>query len=99
MHIKTRKTLQKEIDLLTFILDEAKAGDLEAIRIFTRITEIDKDIGGLKRLKKQRSPFSRIEIHQDLKNLEFQKKYLIKSFDVQKRKARKYLSEIKRKKS
>ncbi|MEI6886501.1 MAG: hypothetical protein WCO02_18570 [Bacteroidota bacterium] len=103
MNIKTRKALQKETDLRLFIYNEAISGNYEALSKMNSINEIEQQICDLEKCKRNRDPLWRRDpyyqkgIYQDLRNLEIQKRYLLRTFDVQKCKARKYLAELKQK--
>ena len=94
MHPKTRNAIKKEIELRTFIFEEAKKGNAEAITQLTRISEIEQDIYKLKLLKRKWANCSRIDIHRELRNLELQKKVILRTFDHRKWKAKKYLAEL-----
>ena len=96
MHSKTRNTIKKEIALRTFIFNEAKTGNAEAMKQLTRICEIEQDIYKLKLLKRQRANYSRVDIYRELRNLELQKKVILRTFDHRKWKAKKYLSELRK---
>ncbi len=103
MRIKDRKALQRETVLILFIYNEAISGNNEALLKMNRISEILQQIDNLKNRNRNRDPFWREhlycqkETYQELRSLEIQKKYLLNTADIQKWKARKYLSELKQK--
>jgi len=84
----------KEISDWSFVQKAMQNGDLQANKMITRFIEINKEIEWIKSNFRRYSPSSRAELVEKWKLLEKEKKSMLYSYNLEKKKARIYLQEL-----